>query len=123
MEIGSRPASIQVDLAPMEAISYLHVLPSTSLEVGSIFHVGSSSVGLVLGLVLWKQLEVCDTRGSRWKYARVCGSSGKLPRNIFVEAVTDRRSGSCRDRSKLTSMDVSMEVGGNFHGSRWNGGR
>ena len=40
--------------------------------------------------VLWKELEVCDTRGSRWKYVGVYRRHWKLPRNPLVEAAIDR---------------------------------
>ena len=43
-----------------------------------------------VGAPLWKycekQLELRDTRRSRWKYVGVCGSLWKLPWGIFVEA-------------------------------------
>ena len=44
---------------------------------------------------LWKELEVCDdTRGSRWKYIGVYGSSWKLPPNMVVEAEFGGSNGS-----------------------------
>ena len=72
------------------------------------FHGGGSSLGLGLGLVLWKQLEVCDTRGSRWKYVGAYGSSLKLPRNIFVEAAL------------MEAMEASTSTDrGKFHVIPW----
>ena len=58
-----------------------------SMEVGGNFR-GSGSNGSrwTLMEVLWKQPEVCDIRGSRWKYVGVYQSSWKLSRNMFVEA-------------------------------------
>ena len=38
--------------------------------------------------VLYEQLEVCDTRGSRWKYIGVQGSS-------LMETSTEYGRGSC----------------------------
>ena len=51
----------------MESTNYLHVFPSAFMESGSIVQLAHRSLQ-ILGLVLWKQLQVCDSRGSRWKY-------------------------------------------------------
>ena len=81
--------------------------------------------------VLWKKLEVCDTRGSRCKYVGVYRSLWKLPRNLFVEAAIDGSNGRFQFidngnfhvlpwKAPLTSLEVnllsptSIE---NFHGS------
>ena len=93
----------------------------------------SSGYGLGLGLVLWNLLGFFYTRGSRKRYVRIYGSSGKLPPNIFVEASIDRRNGSLhlhKDR-KLprttmvasnyfhASISNSTNLRGNFHGSKY----
>ena len=67
----------------------------TPVEVDRNLH-GSRSNGSRWTLVeaLRKELEVCDTRGSRWKYVGVYGSSWKLPRNRFVEAAINGSNGS-----------------------------
>ena len=69
----------------------------TPVEVDRNLH-GSRSNGSRWTLVeaLRKELEVCDTRGSRWKYVGVYGSSWKLPRKVFVEAAIDGSNGSFR---------------------------
>ena len=86
------------------------------------FHGGSSSLrlgfGLGLGSVLWKQLEVYDTRESRWKYVGVCGSSWKLPRNIFVEGAIDGSNGRFNFHRQRKLPCTSMEAFTNFHGSK-----
>ena len=79
------------------------------------------------------QLEVCDTRGTKWNYVGVYGSSWNLPRNVFVEAANNGSNGSfyfhraenSTCKLPLTSMEVhllpltSMEVShGKFHGSK-----
>ena len=66
--------------------------------------------------VLWKQLEVCGTRGSRWKYTGVYRSSWKLPRNIFVEVAIDGRNGSFHLHRQWKLPCTSMEASTNFHG-------
>ena len=121
MEVGSRPASMHLAPASMEATNYFHLLPSTSVgRTWGSLHGGSSSLGsgLGLGLDLWKQLAVCHIRGSRWKYVGVHGSSWKLPRYIFVEAAIDgsNRSFQFHRLSKLSC--TSMEASTNFHGSK-----
>ena len=40
------------------------------------------------------ELEVCDTRASRWKCVGVYGRTSKLPHNILVEAAIDRSNRS-----------------------------
>ena len=35
--------------------------------------------------MLMAAAEICDTRGSRWKYIGVYGRSWKLPPNVVVE--------------------------------------
>ena len=59
-----------------------------SMEVGGNFHgVRSNESRWTLIEVLWKELEVCDTRGSRWKYVgvykalRVAGGSARYARS------------------------------------------
>ena len=139
---GSKSTSMEYSLLPRKqpckAASFssfiyfhesLHLLSSTSVEAStnvhgswkyarfhasnSSFHGGSSSIGL--GLVFWKQLEVCDTRGSRWKYVGVYGRSWELPRNIFVEAAIDGSNGSFYFHRQWKLPCFSMEDSTNFH--------
>ena len=84
------------------------------------FHGGGSSLGLGLGLVLWKQLEVCDTRGSRWKYVGAYGSSLKLPRNIFVEAAIDGSSGASTSTDSGNSHVLPRKLPLTLMGSKSN---
>ena len=58
------------------------------MEVGGNLHgIRSNGSRWTAMEVLWRQLEVCDTRGSRWKYIGVYdGSSSKLPLHMVVEA-------------------------------------
>ena len=69
-------------------------------------------------LVLCKQLEVGDTRGSRWKYGGVSRNSWKLPRIIFVEAVVDGSNGSFHFHRQWKIPCISVEASTNFHGSK-----
>ena len=108
-----------------------HTLPSTRHENGKSagVHGSSSSLRLRLGwgLVLSKKLEVCDIRGSRWKFAGVDGSLGKFPLNIFVQAAIDGNNGTfnCHRQWKLpcTCMEASINIRGgnststNLHGN------
>ena len=59
--------------------------------------------------VLWKKLEVCDTRGSRCKYVGVYRSLWKLPRNLFVEAAIDGSNGSFYSHRQWTLPYISVE--------------
>ena len=121
MEVGNWPASIYVALATcMNATSYFHALPSTwESEVGSLYG-GSSSLGLNLGLGLFlcKQLEVRDTRWSRWKHVGVHGSLRKLSRTLFVEAAIDGSNGSFHLHRQWKLPCTSMEASTNFNGSK-----
>ena len=70
----------------------VNLLPWTSMEasmgVGGNFHgIRSNGSRWTLMEVLWKELEVCDTRGSRY---RVCKGIRKL-----MEASTEYVRGSC----------------------------
>ena len=110
----------------MEATNYFHVLPCTSMMVGS--RPASTEValgwGLGLGLelrlrsVLRKQLELCATRGSRWKYVGVYGSSWKLPRNRFVEAAINGSNGSFHFHWQWKLQCTPMKASTNCHGSK-----
>ena len=62
--------------------------------------------------MLWEQLEVCDTRGSRWKYVGVYGSSWKLPRNAFVQAAID---GNNVKLPLPPTVEACMYFYGSFH--------
>ena len=75
-----------------------------------LFHGGSSGLGLGLGLVFWKQVEVCDTRESRWKYVGVYESSWKLPLNILVEDAIDGSNGSFRIHRQHNIPCTCMEA-------------
>ena len=63
MEAMETPTSIAVNLLPPTSMDI-------SMEVGGKFHRSRSS-GSRWTLILWKELEVCDTRGNRWKYVGV----------------------------------------------------
>ena len=82
------------------------------------FHGRSSSLRLGLELVLWKQLEICDTRESRWKYVGVHGISWKLPRNIFVEAAIHGSNGRFHFHRHWNLPCTPMEASTNFHESK-----
>ena len=68
--------------------------------------------------VLWKQLEVCDTRGSRWRYTGVYRSSWKLPRNIFVEAAIHGSNGIFHFYWQRKHPCISILASTNFHASK-----
>ena len=99
---SSSPASV-------EATNYFHVLP---WQLASL-HGGSYSLRLRLALVLWKHLEVCGARASRWKYVGVYEIlvSWTLPRNIFVEAI-DGSNGSFHFHRQ---WKIPMYFHGSFH--------
>ena len=60
----------------------------------------------------------CDTRGGRCKYVGICGSSRKLPRNIFVEAAVNGSNGMFYFHGQRKLPCTSMEVYTNFRGSK-----
>ena len=111
----------------MEISMEVNLLPWTSMEasmgVGGNFHgIRSNGSRWTLMEVLWKELEVCDTRGSRWKYVGVYRSSWKLSRDMFVEAAIDRSKGGFHFHRQwkpcCTSMEAStVETLLHFHGS------
>ena len=90
-----------------------------SMEVPTSFH-GSRSNGSrwTLMKVLWKQMEVCNTRGNRWWYVGVYGSSWKLPHNVFVEAAIDGNNGSFRFHRPWKIPSISIKASIKFHGSK-----
>ena len=101
------------------------------IEVGGDLHESRSNGSRwTLMEILWKQLEVCYTRESRWKYLGVYVSSWKLPRNIFVEASIDDSgkfhvfpwklplTSTEANPLRPTSMTISMEQI-HFHRLPW----
>ena len=68
---------------------------------------------------LWKQMEVFNTLGSRWKFVGVKESSWKLPHNIFVEAAIDGRNGSFHFHRQCKLQCTSMEALTNLHIFSW----
>ena len=117
----SMEISMEVNILPLTSMQVsmevsMELSMDVSMEVGVNFH-GNRSNGSrwTLMEVLWKQLEVCNTRGSRWKYVGDYGSSSKLPRNVFVEA--DGSNGSFHFHRQRELPCISMETCTNFHGS------
>ena len=120
----------------MEVSAHFHGSKSTSMNFHGIFHGGNSTSiksmevrgnfngsrsnarRWILMEVLWNQLEVCSTRGSRCKYVGVHGSSWQLPRNKFMEATIDVSSGSFQFHRPWKLPYISMEASINFHGSK-----
>ena len=68
--------------------------------------------------VLWRELEVFDTRGSTWKYIGVYGSSWNIIRNIFVEAATGGIDGSFHLHRQGKLPCISVKASNHSHGSR-----
>ena len=56
-----------------------------------------------------------DTRGSRWKYVGVYGSSRELPRKIFVDAAIDGSNGSFHFHRHWKLPYISLEASTNFN--------
>ena len=105
-------------LTPMDVNS---ISWEISMEPGGNFH-GSRSNGSrwILMDVLWKQLEVCDTRGSRWNYTGVYWFSWKLLRNKFVKAAIDGTIESFHFHRQWKRPCISTEASTNFHGRKSN---
>ena len=116
--------SMEVNILPPTSMGMsmqVNLLPPTSMEasmqVGGNFRGSRSNKSRrTLVKVMWKQLEVCDIRASRWKYLGVCGSSWKLPRNIFVQSAIDGSNGSFYFHRQGKVPCVSVEASTNFHG-------
>ena len=156
LEVAMEVASFSIFIYFQESA---HLLPSTSMEAckelqllwkqhttpyTSIYlhedwklagvHGSSSSLRLRLGwgLVLSKYLEVCDIRGSGWKFAGVYRSLWKFPLNIFMEAAIDGNNGTFNSHRQwklpCTCMEASIKIHGgnststnlhgNFHGRK-----
>ena len=90
-----------------------------SMKVGGNIH-GSGLNGSwwTLKDVWWKQLEVCDTRGSRWKYVGIYGSSWQLPPHMVVEAAVDGSNESFHLLRQWKLISTSMEASTKFHRSK-----
>ena len=86
--------------------------------IGNFHGSKSNERRLTLTEVLWNQLGVCDTRGSRWKYVGVYGSSWKLPRNRFVEAAINGSNGSFHFHWQWKLQCTPMKASTNCHGSK-----
>ena len=66
--------------------------------------------------MLWKQLDVCGTRGSRWKYVRVCQS---FLRDMLVEAhLIGGNNGSFHFHQQWKLPSILVEASTNIHGSK-----
>ena len=127
--IPFNPMEVAMEVDSINRFIYFHesfhLLPSASMEASTnfngsqkqaSFHGGSFSLGL--GLVLWNQQEVCDTRGRFRKCVGVYGSSWKLPRKLSVEAATDGSKWKIPFPPTVEILCTSMEASNNFDGSK-----
>ena len=89
-----------------------------SMEIGGNLHESRSNGSRwTLMEILWKQLEVCDTSASRWKYIGVYGSSWKLTPDVVVRVAIDGRNGRFHFPRQWKLLFTSVESTTTFHGS------
>ena len=116
---GSKSTSNLLPWKLVKSYTEICLLPLTCMRVGRNSHgVRSNVIRWTLTECSWKQLEVCDTRGSIWKYIEVYGSLWKLLPTMVVEAAIDGSNGHLHFHHRRKVPSASMEASNNFHGTK-----